>query len=361
MSGRVDEISEQQIGIHVFRRPTDYDPGTDNIVRSQARILRRKLEEYFAEEGRHEVLTLTVPRGGYVPAFGARVGGESAEVSAGFGMRWRWVLAIGAVAAALGAGLWTAGRIAETRISHRLWASLVDSHQDTWIVPADSSLVLLQNLTERPVTLAEYSNGSYKTQLPSPHGVGAELLRNFAERQYTSMADVKLIDRFLREFRGSTERVGIRYCRFARVEDFKSGNAVLIGVKQANPWVELFEGQMNFRFEYAEGTSGYRVINHKPLAGERKEYVNRPDDPQRKVYASLAVVRNLTGTGRVLIVQGTTMAGTEAAADFAFNDRGLEGALGKWDPATYLELFLESAELGNNAKESRVVSVRRWE
>ncbi len=63
LSGRLDEITEQQIGIHVFGRPTGYDPGNDNIVRSQARLLRKKLEEYFEEEGRAEELILSVPRG----------------------------------------------------------------------------------------------------------------------------------------------------------------------------------------------------------------------------------------------------------------------------------------------------------
>src|SRR6266576_1909887 len=37
-----DEITEQQIGTHVFGRPAGYNPGDDNVVRAQARVLRSK-------------------------------------------------------------------------------------------------------------------------------------------------------------------------------------------------------------------------------------------------------------------------------------------------------------------------------
>ena len=52
--GRLDEVSEQQVGIHVFGRPPDYNSNDDNIVRTHARLLRKKLEEYYAAEGKDE-------------------------------------------------------------------------------------------------------------------------------------------------------------------------------------------------------------------------------------------------------------------------------------------------------------------
>src|SRR5258708_13756690 len=68
-----DEITEQQVGTHVFGRPADYNPGDDNVVRSQARVLRTKLEQYFAGvEGRAEPIVITIPKGTYVPVFEPR-------------------------------------------------------------------------------------------------------------------------------------------------------------------------------------------------------------------------------------------------------------------------------------------------
>src|SRR5712671_6561336 len=68
-----DEITEQQIGTHVFGRPAGYNPGDDNVVRAQARVLRIKLEQYFAgEEGHAEPILITIPKGAYVPVFEPR-------------------------------------------------------------------------------------------------------------------------------------------------------------------------------------------------------------------------------------------------------------------------------------------------
>ena len=62
-----------EIGKHVLRRrQSHFDPNTDNIVRVQARYLRKKLEEYFSSEGRDEPVLLTIPKGTYVPRFEMR-------------------------------------------------------------------------------------------------------------------------------------------------------------------------------------------------------------------------------------------------------------------------------------------------
>ena len=63
LTGDAQEITEQRIGIRIFGRPEGYDPGEDNIVRSYARMLRKRLDAYFAEEGAGETLRLLVPRG----------------------------------------------------------------------------------------------------------------------------------------------------------------------------------------------------------------------------------------------------------------------------------------------------------
>ncbi len=71
LSGKTDEISEHQIGVHVFGRRPGYNASEDNIVRSYARQLRQRLDHYFEAEGKHEDLRLSIPRGKYVPHFEA--------------------------------------------------------------------------------------------------------------------------------------------------------------------------------------------------------------------------------------------------------------------------------------------------
>lgn len=67
-----EEATEQQIGINVYERPAGYNPNEDNIVRSQARVLRLKLEHHFANEGKNESIVITIPKGQYLPVFETR-------------------------------------------------------------------------------------------------------------------------------------------------------------------------------------------------------------------------------------------------------------------------------------------------
>jgi hypothetical protein len=72
LDNKPEAATEQQVGISVYDRQPGYNPNEDNIVRSQARLLRMKLEHHFANEGKDEVFIITIPKGRYLPVFEAR-------------------------------------------------------------------------------------------------------------------------------------------------------------------------------------------------------------------------------------------------------------------------------------------------
>src|SRR6267378_61027 len=76
LEGEASQIHEQEVGQKVFGRPADYDTGTDNIVRVHASMLRKRLEQYFSEEGADEPVLLEIPRGNYAPIFRQRAESE---------------------------------------------------------------------------------------------------------------------------------------------------------------------------------------------------------------------------------------------------------------------------------------------
>jgi hypothetical protein len=82
LQGRAIEVTEQQIGVHVFGRPHGYRTADDNIVRSYARQLRKRLSEYFAGQGSESSLRIEIPLGGYLPLFtsSGRPGAQSKPV-----------------------------------------------------------------------------------------------------------------------------------------------------------------------------------------------------------------------------------------------------------------------------------------
>lgn len=69
LAGQTDAIKELVLGIEVFDRPADFDPKIDPIVRVEAGKLRKRLDEYYAEEGATSDLRIEVPKGSYVAQF----------------------------------------------------------------------------------------------------------------------------------------------------------------------------------------------------------------------------------------------------------------------------------------------------
>lgn len=64
-----NQIKEYSIGLEVFHRGASFDQDSDSIVRVEANRLRRRLAEYYAEEGSSHPLRITIPLGQYVPRF----------------------------------------------------------------------------------------------------------------------------------------------------------------------------------------------------------------------------------------------------------------------------------------------------
>ncbi len=68
--GKTDELRESGIAIHALgRRPEDFDPQVDPIVRVTARTLRQRLADYYRAEGSSHEVELVLPTGQYVPHF----------------------------------------------------------------------------------------------------------------------------------------------------------------------------------------------------------------------------------------------------------------------------------------------------
>ena len=72
VGGEAAYLKETTLGVFVFGRKPDYDPKVDTIVRSQAWRLRAKLKKYYATEGLHDSIIVSLPRGHYVPLFQSR-------------------------------------------------------------------------------------------------------------------------------------------------------------------------------------------------------------------------------------------------------------------------------------------------
>ena len=72
LRNRSVRLKEYLIGVTVFARGESFNPGTDPIVRVQARRLRSKLSLYYETEGCEDSVVIELPSGSYVPVFRPR-------------------------------------------------------------------------------------------------------------------------------------------------------------------------------------------------------------------------------------------------------------------------------------------------
>ncbi|ACO33153.1 MULTISPECIES: hypothetical protein [Acidobacterium] len=67
VEGNADVLKEYTIGTHAYGRRSDFDPSQDTIVRTEARRLRKKLKEYYEDEGKLDDVVMFFRSGSYVP------------------------------------------------------------------------------------------------------------------------------------------------------------------------------------------------------------------------------------------------------------------------------------------------------
>ena len=69
LAGQGHSLKEAVLAHELYGKGTDFDCGTDPVVRVDARRLRDKLREYY--EGRSDPVVISLPKGSYVPVFEA--------------------------------------------------------------------------------------------------------------------------------------------------------------------------------------------------------------------------------------------------------------------------------------------------
>jgi hypothetical protein len=394
------ELTEQRIGVHVFGRSEGYNSNDDNIVRNYARTLRKRVEDYFATEGKHEDLKLEIPRGAYVPVFYSRPPEtaaaadawcmddsspdkspsliEAAPLPAKGSIRPPYFYPFVALCFLLAAvvvvystlhGFPRAWRAAAAPASpplspsDALWGQLFQKDRDTFVVPADSGLVIMEGFTRHPVSLGDYVSGKYQSDGTAHAAISADDVRELGTRRYTSIVDLNLVLRLSRLKQVVPPRMLVCYARDLRMDDVRSGNAILLGSVDANPWVGLFEQQLNFRFSFdPKSDSAPVILNQHPLAGEQLVYANHHDASWHSTFGRIAYLSNLDGSGHVLLVGGLNMAGTQAAGEFVLNPTLMQSTLdharapnGSLRP---FEILIETSNVGANASSPHVVSER---
>lgn len=368
LRGMTQEITEQKIGVRVFNRPADYNPGDDNIVRNYAGQLRKRLDLYFEREGLEEDVRISIPRGGYIPIFQklhspqqdasapsasllkeihpaavepsaeqdlipttATSGGNTERIAQRPDWRmflWGIAACIPLLCALLLYNHFHPASPAAPSPLRPLWSAIFSRDRDTYIVPADSGVGILQNLTEEPVNLADYISGKYLSDIRAKNIDNANL-EDLRTQRYSSIADIQIVAKLARVPEVIPNRFVIRYPRDLRMDDLRDSNAILLGAIHTDPWVNLLQEQLNFRFVCESHINHCSILNSHPSSGEKAKYENDAEQSSHQTFGVVAFMPNMNRTGRILLVEGLNMASTQASADVLLNDELMRPILQK--------------------------------
>jgi hypothetical protein len=334
----VEEISEQKIGERVFHRPPEYNPNEDNIVRSQARLLRQKLEAYFATEGAGEPMVLRIPKGGYVPEFIERtpepvltpvteIQPVTIAPAPSTGPNLVLWLSVGmgilSIAVVLLSILLVRSKASPEGTAspalNALWSQLLSDKVTTTIVIPDHTFALLEEAAGKKGNLDDYVR-----RIPPGDNEASRMLNSllprFPGRRYTTFDSVTTAVRVMQIAQKFSGHVVVRFARDIAMRDLSPGNAVLIGRPSTNLWAQLYESKLHFHM-YSD-YENHRVIckNSAPQPGEPAEFVSKLENGRLEGYSSIAFLKNLNG-GNVLLIGGPASSSQEGAGDFVTNEK----------------------------------------
>lgn len=396
ISNEFDQVTEQVIGTEVFKRKPGYSTGDDNIVRTYARQMRKRLDEYFSTVGAVETLVISIPKGGYAVEFHSRellcearavpridlptsdphpaitdfhgiqdpLHGPSVKAGPWFAS-WKFVLPVAmcltliSVIVAYRLGQRTV-RDESTPALHAFWSGVLGQNQ-TIIVPDDTGLTIAVGLIQQEVTPEEYVDGQYRKVLAQRFPTLINWDRPFAHR-YTDLVDLLAVNRLAKMPELSRQPVTIRYARDLRPEELNEGNAILLGGSNANPWVTLFDRDFNFSIRFEPVERSFAIENRNPQSGEAKTYPYAPYSAAQAYYGLVAVRPNFKNTGNVLLLEGVTNSGLQSAVDFCLDEHLvaelLKSVLNKNGTIKPFEVLVRTTAVGSTPTRVEVVGMR---
>jgi hypothetical protein len=343
-----EQLHEQEIGIKVFGRPENYDTSIDNIVRTNVSDLRKRIETYFVNEGAQEPVVIEIPRGRYLPVFRPRIAEAAPDTSSGAEqteadvlhevaipdtkpavqsksrtLRSIAVIFLIVILAVACAFLWLQLRAFEHALHPwkdspsvaAFWSDFLGASGRTDVVLPDTSFGLIESLSGKRFSFNQYLNRSYAEQIETaPMSADTRTAINtVASQNIGTQSTFKLAERIL-SLDPLGEKMHPYSARDYMPELVKHDNVILLGARIANPWDELFESRMNFVAETENSVT--TIVNRSPSTGEQKLYT-RTDNSG---YCTVAMLPNPSGSGRVLLLEGTSSEATEAAGDFLLSE-----------------------------------------
>lgn len=379
LEGDGNTLKERTLAIEVFGRGESDDLAEDSIVRVAAREVRKRLAQYYIDDGAHDSIRIELPPGSYVPCFhqqssgheltsvperpaiGMKMAtiGQAWKFAAPVARRWRVLSVLGlALLAVTGLDMWQARRSAAQPFV-TFWNPLFTR-------PSKPVILIAHPIVYQPSNRAGQLDRDINGEGTSP----AQRVIHVPEKMLDGSDYVPAMDQFVGF--GDAEaalqvssllqehhvKAAVRLASRVDFYDLRRAGAVLIGA-YTNRWVMELTKNMRFHFGYRSGepcledaSRGCRWTLSKTDNGRSSEdyvLISRLPHPQ-------------TG-GFVLIIAGLNTYGTEESGHIVSDADALTPMLRRLPPHwtdRNLEIVLHVSVIGDEPAQSEVVAVHTW-
>lgn len=364
LEGDLDSLKERILGIEVFKRPHDYDTGSDPVVRITAGEVRKRIALYYHDDGTEQELRIELPPGSYVPVFSTPSNGYSALEAAvspgdaadrseappadvvevkGSHVARNWILSGFAAVVLLGAAV--AGFLLWN------WArSPIESLWRPFVGSPDKVLIAVG-------TPLGHQAGDANPALPldSHSHVHVSFNDALALTDITGLMEVhhQLYD--------------VKSAGDTSLEDLRKRPAVLIAAF-GNPWSVRILTPLRFSLLRQQIAPDGRtmlgsVIDHRNPAANWNFDFTKPINVNSKDYAVVARLHSNLTEGPIMVIAGLGAGATESAGEFVSNPDYLQ-QIGLVAPSNWrdknFELVLEVPMVDGKSGHAHIVASEFW-
>ncbi len=427
IAGNFDLLKERVIGVEIFQRSPSYDTGEDAIVRVTASDVRKRLLQHYDRYGAASDIHISLPLGSYIPeirwdhaivtvpldsiirhqdapstpplssvdqdpALAPKTAKEAAanapstadlETSRFYRPSQRRWLSVTVPLAALNLALlgvllygiqWqrsvrtetappSANPLAPVRVLP--WSTLFSSPNPTHLITSDPDIYWIQTLTRSPISISDYANHVYipegNTLTPEMKKVCLGPLRG----DKAATVDTQIAINVESLAQSSSRRIDVQGARSIQFSTLKTDdNFVFLGSMRSDPWVSLFNDQLDFRFVIQKGSMDEIFSNVHPKPNEQPFYAQTAKTGGTgESFAIIALVRNPNQDGQVLLLAGLNAEGTQAAGRLATDLPRLSTALQNCGIAPFgllkhFEMLLRVRIMASSPSEFEVMACR---
>lgn len=379
LEGSAGTLKERVIGVEVFNRPENYDPGGDPVVRITAAEVRRRLAQYFKEHPEAPVY-IDLPVGTYAPEFNflirpadrtlspnvkshrlprasyehwkpgissdtAREANPS-ESSRAASPLWTKKLPLGegAVILLLIVAAFATMSIQHERAKRDFWWPVLHDAQNPLIVVGKTQI-----LANNPGSGQQQQS----TSGSAPTGSSNFLIMN----------DVVVAAQICTAFRRYGSDCNIAQSPAVNLDTLHGKSVVSIGAN--NNWTSRFLAPLRYQIQEDPIHNVHEIVEHKPT-GDGSTWKIRTDIPPSQLSTDYAIIARLhsdVNDGMVVAIAGLAPEGTVGAGKFLSspdNMAQLFSLAPKGWKGINFEAVLQFDVIQGSSGHSKVVAAQFW-